>query len=165
MFSFVCSSKHTYFFQEDETPYVSEPKEVEDISAEVNHNQNVIQSKTSKMSNKHIKHKKTVTKEDHLRHRHSKSNTGSAKSISKELLNGDTTRRDGDVIKSSKGGKKKEVETIHVSILLLLLHSSKMSILRITSVFILHHLGPVIPTSAILKNIYPPVWDLFLALA
>jgi hypothetical protein len=47
-----------------------------------------------------------------------------------------------------------------------------LSILRITAVFISRHLGPVIPTSAILKkgSLSPQqvthlVWDLLLALA
>jgi hypothetical protein len=51
--------------------------------------------------------------------------------------------------------------------LLLLLRSLYiLSILRITAVFISRHLGPVIPTSAILKKAQQvPVWDLLLALA
>jgi hypothetical protein len=52
-------------------------------------------------------------------------------------------------------------------ILLLLCSLYILSVLRITAVFISHHLGPVIPTSAVLKKgspqqvtHLPPVWDL-----
>jgi hypothetical protein len=74
---------------------------------------------------------------------------------------------------------KKCFISIFVSILLLLLllllllrSLYILSVLRITAVFISRHLGPVIPTSAILKKgspqqvtHLPPVWDLLLALA
>jgi hypothetical protein len=56
--------------------------------------------------------------------------------------------------------------------LLLLCSLYISSVLRITAVFILRHLGPVIQTSALLKKErpqqvthLPPVWDLLLALA
>jgi hypothetical protein len=68
----------------------------------------------------------------------------------------------------SQSGMKRE---LNILILLLLLLSSLyiLSVLRITAVFISRHLGPVIPTSAILKKgspqqvtHLPPVWDILL---
>ncbi|XP_064629946.1 zinc transporter ZIP13-like isoform X2 [Lineus longissimus] len=96
---------------EEEIPRLSDMKQVEDISAEVNHNQNIIQSKTSTISNKLPGNKQTVTKEDYLKHRYLKSN--SMKSKSKEVLNGEGGN--DEVMEYDTGGKKKNMEgTIHV---------------------------------------------------